>query len=88
MTRLRLSVVVILFFAIILFPFWIYIPLVGAAMIFFPFFWEGILLALLIDVLYGGGVGEMSDLLSPMAFAATLLLIVLLPLRERVRIHV
>lgn len=85
MSRLRLISVFILFFSIILLPYWIYLPLLGAAMIFFPFFWEAVILALLIDVLYGGGISDVSDFLSPMAFGATVLLIMLLPLRERVR---
>ncbi|MEK7135078.1 MAG: hypothetical protein AAB780_00025 [Patescibacteria group bacterium] len=86
--NIRLGAVLVLLLAIIFLPYWLYLPLLGAAMIAFPFFWEAILLALLVDVLYGGGVGGVAQLLSPMAFVATLLLIVLLPLRERIRVNV
>lgn len=87
MSRIRGGAILVVFLSIIFLPYWLYLPLLGAAMIFFPFFWEGVLLALLIDVLYGGGVGLATDFFSPLALVATLLLIVLLPLRERVRIH-
>lgn len=87
MKNLRLGVVLALLLAILFLPYWLYLPLLGGAMIVFPFFWEAILLAFLVDVLYGNGVGGVAGLLSPMAFAATLLLIVLLPLRERIRVH-
>ena len=88
MSAVRFSAILIILIAIILLPFWLYLPILGAGIIIFPFFWEGIPLALLVDVLYGGGIGPIAELLSPMAFVATLVLIVLLPLRERIRIHV
>ena len=88
MSKIRSIAIIIIFLSIILLPYWIYLPLLGAAMIFFPLFWEGIFLALLIDLLYGDGIGRVEHLLSPMAFAATLLLIVLLPIRERIRVNV
>lgn len=87
MMNLRLSSTLVVLLAIIFLPYWIYLPLLGAAMIIFPFYWEAVLLALLVDVLYGGGVSGMTELLSPMAFAATILLIILMPLRERIRVH-
>lgn len=87
MSKIRISSILVVLLSIIFLPYWIYLPLLGAAMIFFPFFWEGIVLALLIDVLYGGGIGSFGELLSPMAFSATFLLIILLPLRERLRVH-
>jgi len=87
MMNLRLGSTLVVLLAIIFLPYWVYLPLLGAAMIIFPFFWEAVLLSLLIDVLYGGGVSGMAELFSPMALAATILLIILLPLRERIRIH-
>ncbi len=87
MSKLRGGSILAVLLAIIFLPYWLYLPLLGAAMIFFPFFWEGIVLALLIDVLYGGGIGRVGELFSPIAFAATLILAALLPLRERIRVH-
>lgn len=87
MEKLRPTVFIILFLSVVLLPHWLYLPLIGAAMVFFPLYWEGIFFALMIDVLYGGGVGTNSWMLSPMAFAATLILIALLPVRERLRVY-
>lgn len=66
--------------AILVLPFWIYIPILFVAILVFPFFWEGILFALLIDVIYGGGVKT--------ALSALILLIILLPIRENLRFNV
>ena len=88
MRRFRTISIIILFLATVFLPFWVYLPLIGAAMIFFPVFWEAIFFGLLIDVLYGGGIGSASELFSPMALSAALILIVLLPVRERIRVHV
>jgi hypothetical protein len=86
MTKIRATASVGVLLAILFLPYWAYIPALTAAMIVFPFFWEGIVLAYLIDMLYGRGIGTLSELLSPMAFAATLFLIALVPVRERLRI--
>jgi len=56
MTRRILGLVVVLF-SILVLPYWVYIPVLFLAIIFFPFFGEGILLAFLIDVAYGSGIG-------------------------------
>ena len=73
--------------AILFLPYWIYLPLLLATIIFFPFFWEGILLAFLVDVLFGLGIESVSGLISSYAFMALLLVVVLMPLRERIRIN-
>ena len=69
-----------LILAIIFLPYWFYVPALIVAMAFFPFFWEGVLFGFLIDILYGEG------------FSAGMLslagLLMLLPLRERLRSHV
>jgi hypothetical protein len=86
MTRYRVGAIIAVLFAIFFLPYWLYLPSLLAAMIVFPIFWEGIVLAYLIDILYGRGIGTLAELLSPMAFTAALLLIVLIPVRERLRI--
>jgi hypothetical protein len=53
-------------------------------MIVVPFFWEGILFAFLIDVLYGG-IKPFSELVSPAAVISLAVLIALLPLHQRIR---
>lgn len=86
-TRLRLGSVGLIFLVIVFFPYWVYLPVLGAGIIFFPFFWEAIFLGFLIDVLYGGGVSSASHLFSPMAFAAAVFLAVMLPVRDRIRVY-
>lgn len=86
--KLRIVSVVVIFAAVVFLPYWVYLPLLGVAMFFFPLFWEGIIIALLIDVLYGGGVGAAREFFSPLAFGATVLLAALLPVKERIRINV
>ncbi len=87
MNKLRSFATIGILAAVILLPYWLYLPLLGAALIFFPVYWEGIILALFVDVLYGGGIGPVSSLFSPMAFGATVILIIMLPVRERLRIY-
>ncbi len=84
--RLLASVLVI--FSIILFPYWIYVPALIIVMVIFPFYWESILLAFLIDVLYGEGINSLSSLIFSSALLAVLGLLMLIPLRERLRSHV
>ncbi len=89
MTRTRRifgSIVVLV--SILVLPFWIYIPVLFIAIIVFPFFFEGILFALLIDVIYGSGIEAFPSLISPFALSALVLLIILLPIRESLRSHV
>lgn len=76
MTRRIIGLVLVLF-SILVLPYWIYILVLFLAIILFPFFWEGIFLAFLIDLLYGGGIST--------ALGAFVLLITLLPIRENLR---
>lgn len=86
MKHLRLIAIVIILISTIFLPYWVYLPFLLAAMIFFPFFWEGILLAFVIDILYGRGIESLPELISPMAFSAMLILMAVMPLRERLRV--
>ena len=79
---------VLVFLSILILPYWIYIPVLFIAVIFFPFYWEGIYLAFLIDIVHGSGIGNFPFLVSPFAFSVLVTLIVLLPLRERLRPYV
>ncbi|MDO8590290.1 MAG: hypothetical protein Q7R69_03425 [bacterium] len=87
MTRHVLSLVVVLV-SILVFPYWVYIPVLFIAIIITPFFWEGILLAFLIDVIHGSGMEVPFSLASPLALTALVALIVLLPIRENLRAYV
>ena len=52
----RIVIDVILLLAIIFLPYYIYLPALLIAILVLPFFWEGILLGFLVDVLYGDGI--------------------------------
>ena len=66
--------------SILVLPYWLYLPILLITMILFPFFWEGILFAFLIDTIYGSGITT--------AVAALIILIALLPFRDRLRTYV
>ena len=72
--------------AVVVLPYWIYIPVLFILFIVFEFYLEGILVAFLIDVLYGAGetVGLSSY---PFAIGALIFIIILLPLRSKLRLH-
>ena len=84
MTRRVIGSIFVLL-SILVLPYWIYIPVLLFSIIFFPFFWEGIIFAFLIDVLYGSGVESLLSFVSPFALSALILIIILLPIRERLR---
>lgn len=79
---------VIILFSIFVLPFWIYIPILFMAVIFFPFFWEGILLGFFVDVVHGSGITSFTSLFPSFAIYVLIALIILLPLRERLRSYV
>lgn len=73
--------------SILFLPYWIYLPLVFIVVIVFPIYWEGILLALLIDVLHKGAFNGIGDIFYSFGFYTLLAIIVFIPLRERLRYH-
>lgn len=77
----------ILALAILFLPYWIYLPLLLAVIIIWPFYWEGLIFSLVIDFVYGRGL-----MLWPPRFSVTvivlIILIIMLPIRSRLRIHV
>jgi len=84
MTRRILGFVIVLI-AILVLPYWIYIPVLFLAILVFPFFWEGILFALLINLVHGGGGDILSLLFSPLALMVLIALIMLWLLRKNLR---
>ncbi len=79
---------IIVFVSIITLPYWVYVPVLFIAIIIFPFFWESIILVLLIDVLYGNGVKTFSWSVPPLAFSVLVALIVMLYFRDSLRSYV
>lgn len=79
---------VIILASILVLPYWVYIPVLFIGIILFPFFWEGILLAFLIEVIHSSGNGVLSLLVSPLTLSALIVLIILLPIRKSLRSYV
>ena len=86
MTR-RTLVTIIICIAVAVFPYWVYIPALVLAILMFPFYWEGIIFAFLIDVLYGNLSHTGISFVFPFAIFASVLVLVLLPLREQIRFN-
>jgi hypothetical protein len=78
----------IAFISIIILPYWVYVPVLFVAIVLIPFFWEGIVLGFLIDVLYGSGVEAFPSFVSPFALAALIGVIIMLPVRNYLRYYV
>lgn len=83
--RKRVLTSLILFIAILFLPYWAYLPLLLLAIVIFPVFWEGILFGFLIDALYGQSLE--APFFSPIALTALILVIIIMPVRERIRLH-
>lgn len=86
MTRRILGSVIILF-SILFLPYWIYVPALFLAVVLFPFYWEGILFSFLIDIFYTSGI-EAPYFISSFALIVLIILILLLPFRENLRLYV
>ena len=82
----RLLSFVVLFFAVIFLPFWVYILMLVLALIFFRFYWEGVIIAFFIDVIYG--ISHETLFFSfPFALGAVVILILILPIRDKLRLN-
>ncbi|MEX2014152.1 MAG: hypothetical protein WD896_02235 [Parcubacteria group bacterium] len=79
---------VLILTSILFLPYWVYVPVLFAGIVFFPFFWEGIFFSFLITALHGTGTGVLSLLTSPLTLAALVVLMILLPIKENLRNHV
>lgn len=67
-------------------PFWIYIPAIVVAVVFFPFYFEAIILGFLVDVLYGQNISQGLSFVFPFALFLSISIIIILPVRERLRL--
>ena len=75
----RILATIFVFLSIIFLPYYVYVPALVLAMGAYPLYWEGVLLGFLIDILYGEGIYA--------GFLTLAGLVMLLPLRERIRTH-
>jgi hypothetical protein len=83
----RLITSIVLLFLIAVAPFWIYIPALALAAALFPFYVEAVGFGFLIDVLYGTHGQSGISLVFPFALYACALVLLLLPVKERLRIN-
>lgn len=82
MMKERIVVGTILLIAVLFLPYWVYGPLLFLGILLLPFYVEAILFGFLIDMLYGSG-GHVW--LSPAAILAAVLVVAVIPVRERLR---
>ncbi|MCR4279128.1 MAG: hypothetical protein NUV78_00065 [Candidatus Zambryskibacteria bacterium] len=87
MNRYRIPLTILIFLAILFLPYWIYVPLLFAGVLVLPFFWEGIFFGLLIDTLYAESGLLVSTIIYSFAFWATLILVMMIPVRKRLRTY-
>ena len=88
LSKHRIIIFIFLIISVWLLPFWFYLPLIAVAIFVTPFFLEGVFLGLLIDTLYGGI--NFFGIYFPFLFSvlAVVLLLVSIPIRERLRFDV
>ena len=84
----RLVSYFIILLLILFTPYWIYIPVLLLAILVFPFFWEGVLFAILINTLYGYGGGILEALRSILPLVTLGVVLVLIPIHNNLRINV
>lgn len=87
MSRYRIPFTILILLAILFLPYWVYVPLLFAGVLVLPFFWEGIFLGLLIDTLYAESGLSASSVIYSFAFWATLILVMMIPVRKRLRTY-
>ncbi len=83
----RTLATVALVVAIFAFPYWVYIPMLVAFAAIFPFYFEAIILAFVIDVLYGARAYSDVSFFFPFALITSLLVIMILPVKQYFRLH-
>lgn len=87
MIKRAISYVVILI-SILFLPYWLYVPIIVAATVIIPFFWEAIIFGFLIDVLYGSSTKFSVFFVSVHSLAATIIIIAAMIFKEKLRFHV
>jgi hypothetical protein len=85
--RERILYNILLFFLILYAPYWIYLAVIFLGIIIFPLFWESVLFSIFIDFFYGPGTHSGTMFGFPFGIASALLVIALLPFKERFRFH-
>ena len=83
---MRITAVCLLVLLIIFAPFWLYLPALFLSIVYFDYFVEGIVLALVIDVVYGPA-GHSILFGFPFAIISAVLVLISIIVRERLRIY-
>lgn len=80
---LTLGLVILILIA----PYWIYLPAIFIAAVYMRFYWQAVPLGFLIDVFYGIHPLDGSVFGFPFAIALSFLVIIFIPLREKLRFN-
>jgi len=83
---LRILSVFMILFSIFFLPYWVYLPLTIVAIFYFRLFWEAVILGFIIDLLYRPETTS-GLLVFPYALIGLVLVLVLLPLQDRLRFN-
>ena len=83
----RVYTTILIFVLVLVAPYWLYLPLLFAAVLIFPLYFEGIFLGFIIDVLYSGHPHPSFSIFYPVALVTLLIVLVLIPLKKRMRIN-
>lgn len=84
---IRILASALILFSALFLPFWVSIILALAGLIYFPIFWEAVLLFLLSDLLYGVREAKFSGFVFISFFLALLFLILIELLKKKLKFY-
>jgi hypothetical protein len=68
-------------------PYWLYLPALLLLAVFMPYYWEGLIIAFFVDVMYGTYSHKFVNFYYPYAFIILLAILTSFIIRRRIRIH-
>ena len=83
----RITLTLIILALLVFAPYWVYLPALIIAILITPLYWEAIPLSHLITVLYGPHEGVLNIATSLYPALILVVLVVSIPIRERVRLY-
>ncbi len=83
---LRVLTGLILLFSILFMPFWLSVIIALGAMAYFPFFWEGVFLFFLSDLLYGAREERFWNVFFVSFFVSFIVLIIIESVKKKIRV--
>lgn len=83
---LRIIVSMLLLVSIFILPYWLYLIFMLAAIVYFDFFWEAVVLGFIVDTVYATGLKGVIESFPVIAVSAVVLVILSIQLRDRFRL--